>query len=290
MSPSAPLSPEVAEAYGWCMDLARRHYENFPVASRLLPAPLRRPVAVIYAFARLADDIADEGCAPEAARLAALDRWGEKLELASAGTPVGEPLFVALADLFVHHPLPLTPFHHLLSAFRQDVEKRRYADFGELMDYCRRSANPVGELLLRLDGSASAENLLLSDRICSALQLINFWQDLAQDYDENDRIYLPREEMARFGVTEEQIGERRADPALRALLAFQYRRSRALLLDGAPLAGRVGGRMGWELRAIVAGGLRLLDRLEGTEPFARPRLSAPDWLRIAVKVLRYPRV
>ncbi|MGE0079920.1 MAG: squalene synthase HpnC [Thiohalomonadaceae bacterium] len=266
----------VAESYAWCEDLARRHYENFPVASRLLPARLRRPVAAVYAFARLADDMADEGDLPPAERIAALEDWGRQLDRALAGE-AGHPVFTAIADLTARHAVPPALFHDLLSAFRQDVSKRRYASFEEVMDYCRRSADPVGRILLHLAGEATPENLRLSDQVCSALQLINFWQDLAQDLDENDRIYLPQDAMAAHGVTEEHLRERCSDDAMTALMRAEYRRARTMMEEGAALGRRLRGRFGLEIRLIIQGGLRVLDRLEAQEDvFSRPRLRRRD--------------
>ncbi len=277
---AAPETYTVEAAYAWCERLARSHYENFPVASHLLPAAMRRPTAVIYAFARTADDYADEGSLAEAQRLALLDGYAARLAQLTQGKVAGDPVFVALADVIERHALPLTLFSDLLSAFRQDVTCRRYPDFAALLDYCRRSANPVGRLLLHLHGDATPENLALSDRICSALQLINFYQDLAQDYDENGRIYIPVDEMQRYGVDDSHFRDRRNDSAVRRLLAAQYARARAMMLAGAPLGRRLRGRFGWEIRLIIEGGLRVLDRLEENlpqAPFARPRLRSRDW-------------
>ncbi|MCK9531106.1 MAG: squalene synthase HpnC [Gammaproteobacteria bacterium] len=277
---------DVDAAYAWCEDLARRHYENFPVASRLLPARLRRPIAAVYAFARLADDMADEGGLPEAARLAALDDWAHQLDAALAGR-AGHPVFVALADLVARYRVPSVLFHDLLSAFRQDVTTRRYACFEDVLDYCRRSADPVGRILLHLAGEATPENLRLSDRVCSALQLINFWQDLAQDMDENDRIYLPEDAMAAHGVTVQQLRERRSDGAMRALMTSEYARTRTMMEEGAALGARLRGRFGLEIRLIVQGGLRVLDRLEAQQDvFSRPRLRRRDALVILWRALR----
>lgn len=270
----------LTQAYAYCERMARNHYENFPVASRLLPARLRRPIAVVYAFARSADDFADEGERTVTQRLALLDGYGAELDAVARGGASGDPVFIALADVIARHELPLQLFHDLLSAFRQDVTQQRYADSAELLDYCRRSANPVGRLLLHLNGAASAENLQLSDNICTALQLINFHQDLVQDYDETGRIYIPLDEMQQYGVGPDHFRDRRNDEALRGLLRQQYRRSRDLMLAGAPLGRRLHGRFGWEIRLIVAGGLRVLERLDAlvdTAPFARPRLRRRDW-------------
>ncbi len=284
---------DTASAYRHCLARARSHYENFPVASWVLPAPLRAPVAVIYAFARTADDLADEGDLTPQQRLAALDDYGARLDAAARGRPDDDPVFIALADLLRRYRLPVHLFHDLLTAFRWDVTRHRYRDFPELLDYCRHSANPVGRLLLHLWGEADPLNLAQSDAICTALQLINFYQDLEQDYHELGRIYLPQADMARHGVTEAHLRDRICDDALRNLLREQRERARELLRQGAPLPRRLPGRLGLELAFIHAGGLRVLDRLDENEhdPFARPRLGPGDWLRISARTLlgRLPR-
>lgn len=273
--------PAIDAAYEHCLRITRGHYENFPVASRLLPRHLQRPISVIYAFARNADDFADEGDLPEAQRLALLDDYVAKLNTIHDQRPLDDPVFIALQDVIHHYSLPLELFHDLLSAFRQDVTKRRYADFAEVLDYCRRSANPVGRLVLHLFKEASDENLRDSDAICTALQLINFWQDLSQDKDENDRIYLPQDEMTRHGVTDQQLAEKRNDPALKNLMNLQILRSEQLLLSGAGLGRRLRGRLGLEIRATIHGGLSILNAMKRRDnPFIRPRLRRFDWLRI----------
>jgi len=204
----------------------------------------------------------------------------------SGGAGAEEPLFLALADTVRRHRLPWSLLHDLLSAFRQDVTVTRYADFDQLHDYCRRSANPVGRLLLHLFGAADEENLRLSDHICTALQLINFCQDVVQDYTENGRIYLPQEEMAACGVSEADLHHRRNRPALRRLLEQQRQRAEGLLRTGAPLGGRLSGRAGLEIRMIVQGGARVAERLARREdPFTRPRLTRLDGARIALRAL-----
>jgi squalene synthase HpnC len=259
------------------------HYENFPVASLLLPRRLREPVEAIYAFARSADDIADEGDAPAVVRLARLNDYrGELLAIAQGKTPA-DPMFARLARNIRAHGLPIQLFRDLLDAFQQDVGKTRYADFPELLDYCRRSANPVGRLLLVLYKADSPDNLKLSDHICTSLQLINFWQDVAIDWKKN-RIYLPQADLADFGIGEAHIAEGRVDAAWRDLLAFQVQRARAMMLAGAPLARRLPGRLGWELRLMVEGGLRILEKIEGVgfDVFRRrPTLSKADWPAMA---------
>jgi phytoene synthase len=255
------------------------HYENFPVASRLLPARLRPAVLAIYRFARAADDIADEGDAAPAERLAVLDSFRRELDVIDGGTAPRGALFADLKRAVDVHRLPLQPLYDLLDAFRQDVVKTRYRDYAELLDYCRRSANPVGTLLLHLYQAADAPNLARSDAVCTSLQLINFWQDVAIDWHKG-RVYLPQDELRRFGVTDAQLASGRCDEHWRALMDFQIRRARALMLQGAPLAHTLPGRIGLELRLVVAGGLRILEKLErcGGDVFRRrPRLRRRDW-------------
>jgi phytoene synthase len=255
------------------------HYENFPVASLLLPACLREPVTAIYGFARSADDIADEGSATADERLRELARFRSRLDDIAAGRPVSDPVFAPLQRAIDSHRLPLGPFYDLLDAFTQDVVKTRYRSFAELMDYCRRSADPVGRLLLHLYGAATAQNLPRSDAICSSLQLINFWQDVAVDW-RKGRVYLPQDELVRFGVSEAQIAEGRCDAAWQRLMQFQIIRARAMMHDGASLGRALPGRIGLELRMIVAGGMRILDKLErvrGDVFRRRPVLAAFDW-------------
>ncbi len=255
------------------------HYENFPVASAVLPAALREPVAVIYRFARAADDFADEGDDPPEARLAKLDAFRSHLEAIGRGEDSADPLFADVARTVREHSLPLALLRDLLDAFAQDVTKQRYADFAEVLDYCRRSANPVGRLLLHLFRAAEPRALGWSDSICSALQLVNFWQDVELDYAKG-RIYLPQDDMRRYGVSEQHIAARRCDGAWRALIGFEAERARAMLLAGAPLGRMLPGRAGLEIRATVQGGLRILEKLEaaGCDMFRRrPVLRWYDW-------------
>ncbi|MEN8170922.1 MAG: squalene synthase HpnC [Pseudomonadota bacterium] len=271
----------IESAYQHCEQLARSHYENFPVASWLLPRALRRPIAVIYAFARNADDFADEGQYNEEQRLALLNGYSEKLQQLERGEEADDPVFIALAEVVAQHNLPLQLFHDLLSAFAQDVTKKRYADFSELLDYCRRSANPVGRLLLHLSDNNSEENLQLSDKVCSALQLINFYQDLAQDFNENERIYIPEDEMRRHGVGSEHFAINSRETEMVELFRFQVSRAREMMQQGAPLGEKLRGRFGLEIRLIIQGGFAIIERLEqcAEDPFTRPRLGKNDWLR-----------
>lgn len=266
------------------------HYENFPVASLLLPARLRPAVTAIYAFARTADDFADEGDVPPAERLTSLAAYHAELDRIERGETTAHPVFLRLRPVIAAHALPLQLFRDLLDAFAQDVVKDRYASYDELMDYCRRSANPVGRLLLHLFDAATPENLRRSDAICSALQLINHWQDVGIDLAKghNGRIYLPQEDMNRCNVTEEQIKCRLMSADFRALMAFQVERTRALMLEGAPLGRDLPGRIGLEIRTIVTGGLTILTKIEavGYDVFdRRPVLAALDWPRILWKAL-----
>ena len=268
--------------------MAVGHYENFPVASLVLPRRLRRPITAIYRFARSADDIADEGDAPPAARLEALARFGAKLDRIERGEPVvDEPLFAELAAVIAEHRLPLAPFRDLLSAFAQDCVKSRYADFDELMDYSRRSADPVGRLLLHLFGAVDPDSVAASDRICSALQLVNFWQDVAIDR-AKDRIYLPLEDMRRFGVSEEDLDRGEPTPQFRELLRFQVERTRRMLYQGASLGRRLQGRIGLELRLVIAGGDTILEKIltAGCDVFRRrPVLRPWNWAAMLLHAL-----
>lgn len=273
------------------------HYENFPVASLLVPRRLRRPIEAIYRFARYADDVADEGDAPAAPRLAELARLDAaltQLERGEAAPADLAPIFVPLAEAVAAHRLPVQPLRDLLSAFAQDVVTPRYADYASLLDYCRRSANPVGRLVLHLFGRTEAEHLAQSDAICTALQLTNFWQDVGIDWQKNrygettGRIYLPQDDMARFTVTEADLARGVADERFRALLAFQVARTRALFDAGRPLLGALSGRLKWEIALTVAGGERILDKIQARsyDVFARrPTLGAGDWLRLITTAL-----
>lgn len=262
------------------------HYENFPVASWLCPPHLRAPIAAIYAFARTADDIADEGPANAAQRLADLAAYRADLHAIAAAQAPSErwsAVFAPLAAMLKSHALPVPLLDDLLSAFIQDVEKTRdgagYAHRTELLDYCRRSANPVGRLLLHLYGVADAQALAQSDAICSALQLINFWQDLSVDIPRG-RHYLTDADCAAHGVDRALLATLQPTPATTHLLADNARWARTLMEQGAPLVHRLPGRAGWELRLVVQGGLRILDKIDalrGANLHTRPRLHDHDW-------------
>lgn len=255
------------------------HYENFPVASLLLPPRFRHPVEQIYRFAREADDFADEGTATPARRIAALGEFRAELDRIERGERPRLALFEELERVVREYRLPLELFRDLLDAFTQDVTKGRYANYAEVLDYCRRSANPIGRLLLHLFEDATGDNLRWSDAICSALQLINFWQDVAVDYAKN-RIYLPQDEMSKHGVTERHVAGQLCDRNWAALMSFQVERARALLQSGAPLGRALPGRIGLEIRVTVQGGLRILEKIERAryDVFRqRPVLRWHDW-------------
>jgi len=260
------------------------HYENFPVASLLLPSRLRAPVRAIYRFARTADDIADEGDATAAVRLQQLADLAGQLDAIEHGARSEWP---DLASAVRKHRLPLSLFHDLLSAFRQDVTVHRYADYEQLHDYCRRSANPVGRLMLALFKRREEILEQWSDAICTGLQLVNFWQDIAIDWDKG-RVYLPQSELRRFGIDESAIAARKAGAAWRDLVHAQNAHASALLLRGLPLASALGGRIGLELRLVVEGGLRIAQRVDavGGDVFRqRPTLRRSDWLLLPLRVV-----
>ena len=263
------------------------HYENFPVASWLCPARLRAPIGAIYHFARTADDLADEGEASPAERLQALTAYRQALWAASDGDPVAPDqawawVFAPLQQVIRRHQLPTQLLHDLLDAFVQDVEKTRdgagYADQVELLAYCARSANPVGRLLLHLYGVTEPMALQNSDLICTALQLINFWQDLSVDIPRG-RFYLPQADCVRHGVTQAELLASQSTQSATHLIAEQVAIARAGMLKGSELVHSIPGRAGWELRLVVQGGLRILDRIEALDYATlqtRPKLRRGD--------------
>ena len=282
---------DLAAAYASCARDARTHYENFPVASRLVPRQMRHHVAAVYAFARAADDFADEGTRPVHERHRLLDGWLCRLRDAvspdpsAPGRPVdeGEPanaheIFIALGATIREKHLPPELLEDLLSAFRQDVTVTRYASWMDVMDYCRRSANPVGRLVLRIADYRDAGLDSWSDAICTALQLTNFWQDLKIDFDRG-HVYIPEDEMRAHGVSPSDLASSKMTQAWTRVVAAAVARTRALFHDGRPLCDAVGGRLRYELRATWLGGTRILDRLERSEYDMirrRPSLGVAD--------------
>ena len=257
------------------------HYENFPVASLLCPPALRPAVAAIYHYARTADDIADEGDAPQAQRLADLAAYRSDLLAVLGGRPPGPrwaKVFDALGAQIARHGLPGRLLEDLLDAFEQDARNPLPADRAALLDYCRRSANPIGRLLLHLYGIDDPTALRRADAVCSALQLINFWQDLGPDL-ARGRHYVPEADLRAFGLRRDQLAPGADSPALRALVKSLCDWARGLMTEGAPLAPALPGRAGWELRLVVQGGLRILAKIERMDHAAlthRPTLTAAD--------------
>ena len=281
-------------AYARCLEIARGHYENFPVASRLLPRAMRPHVAAIYAFARTADDFADEGDRSNDERLALLDDWRDRLHRAAGGDFVADDfnaaaIFRALAVTMRRFQLELDLFDDLLSAFRQDVLVKRYETWDDVLDYCRRSANPVGRLVLRLAGYRDARLDGFSDAVCTALQLTNFWQDLGIDW-RRGRLYVPLAVVQAAAADETDLDRQQLTPEWRIALASAANTTRSLFDQGRPIADSVRGRLKWELRATWLGGMRILERLEaaGFDVFtARPSLDWTDATVIGAKTLAW---
>ncbi|MCN4144412.1 MAG: squalene synthase HpnC [Thiohalomonas sp.] len=286
-------------AYQYCMAIAQNHDENFPVASKLLNKQLRFPVSAVYAFARSADDFADEGELSKEQRLTLLDEYCDELNAIkqrlarwSANKPTNQQqaffhesknnIFIALADVIQQFKIPINLFYELLKAFKQDVITTRYANFNDLLAYCQLSANPVGRILLYLNNSASDENLTYSDGICTGLQLINFYQDIAEDIDENDRLYLPLDEMKQLAVSENDIKAHLNNNQTQALIKEQLLRAQRLYQSGMPLCFNLSGRFALEISMIYMGGKLILDKLEANTKtiYLRPKLTYFDKLKL----------
>jgi len=276
-----PPGAALAQAYSVCSRLARTHYENFPVGSWLLPRHVRPAVHAVYAYARGADDIADE---PRHAsrRLEGLDRWEAMLDQALAGRS-RDPVFMAVADTIQRHRLPVQLFRDLLTAFRMDARGTRFETWEDLLGYCRYSANPVGRILLRLFGYDSPRTDLLSDHLCTALQLTNFWQDLAADLSRG-RVYLPRKEMEELGLANNtKVLSGRSGGLAQGFMGAQISRTRLIFEVAHPLPEALKPPLSLEVRAIAAGGRRILDRLERTGPDPLGRRVRLNWLdRLAI--------
>lgn len=282
------MTPETKAAYQYCLKIATAHYENFPVASWIMPRRMRWPIAAVYAFARKADDYADEGNMDDASRLKSLETMQQCIQNIYAGATQNEPIYIALSDTIQKFNLPADLFYDLLSAFKQDVSVTRYADFTQLMDYCKHSANPVGRLMLYLYGQTDRKSLGYSDNICSALQLINFYQDLAQDYTEMNRIYIPQNEIQAAGVNENHFQNQTTDKAMTQLMQQQYLRANKLLDAGVPLGKILKGRFGLEIRMMCAGARRILQKLSNQtdDLYSRPRLTFKDWIWVVWTALK----
>ncbi len=284
-----PVDPaRLAAAYAHCARIARQHYENFTLGSWLLPRALRRDLAAVYAFARGADDIADEG--PAAGRLEALAAWERQL-LACADDPasVDDPVFLALGHTIAAHRLPVETLRDLLRAFRRDAagDTRSFATFADLLAYCRCSANPVGRTVLALFGHRDGERQARADQICTALQLTNFWQDVRGDL-ERGRVYIPQHDLDRFPGSREALAARAVTPGFRQLLGYEVARTRELFRAGLALTHLVGGRLRREVRLFAGGGLAILRRIEAADydVFARrPTLGRAQLARLVLREL-----
>ena len=276
---------DVTGAYRFCAELAGRHYENFPVASRLVPKRLRRHVAALYAFARIADDFSDEPEYEGVRRERLLD-WRRQLgEIGSK--PPSHPVFLALGATLKELDLPKQPFDDLLSAFLQDTEKSRYTTFDEVVDYCRRSANPVGRIVLMIHGYRDEELFRYSDAICTALQLANFWQDVSVDL-KKDRIYIPEEDFAAHGYSEADLRMGVCNERFKNLMKFEVQRARALFDQGRPLLARLRWPLSLEIRLTWLGGrqiLKMIHRLDFDVIRTRPALAKRDWIPLAARAL-----
>ncbi|MCA9688679.1 MAG: squalene synthase HpnC, partial [Myxococcales bacterium] len=275
----------LVEAHAFCEQLAARHYENFPVASRFVPADLRPHVAVVYAFARTADDFADEP-EYEGRRVAALERWDDLLEECYR-REVEHPVFRALRDTVTRFELPITEFRAMLDGFRADVARRRYRTFEELRRYCAKSAQPVGRIILGIHGHRDPSLHRFSDAICAALQITNMLQDVGVDIVRGQH-YLPDEDLVYFDVREEDLLARRVTPAFRELMAFSVARARSLFVRGRPLIRRVSGGLSIELEMTYRGGMRILEQIEARDYDVlrdRPRLDTLDVAGIAARSL-----
>jgi squalene synthase HpnC len=252
-------APSLADARAYCGRLAKTHYENFAVATWFLPAKLRQHFYNVYAYCRISDDLGDEVGNPQQS-LELLDQWESELDACYAGSP-RHPVFVALAETVRQFNIPKHEFSDLLIAFRQDQTVTRFETFDDVLGYCRYSANPVGHLVLYLCGYRDAERQQLSDYTCTALQLANFWQDVVVDYGKG-RIYLPLEDLRRFGVSGEDIGQRRATPQFIELMKFQVQRAREWFERGLPLAGKVNRELAIDLELFSRGGQEILNAIE----------------------------
>ena len=265
------------QAYQHCQQIVRNHYENFPVASWFLPKKLRLPISVIYAFARHADDLADEGELDDSERYKALEQYQADFEKALEVSYSDNPVLFALTNVVKNHQLPTDLFFDLLTAFKMDTKTRRYASFDDILNYCRYSANPVGRLLLHLHQQNTDENLKSSDAICTALQLINFYQDIYQDIQENNRIYIPVDELEQFNITEQHFLNKINDSSMQRLMKHQTERAKKIMLSGAVLGQQLSGLFGLEIRMIIQGGLTIADKLQKIpNVFDRPRLTSRD--------------
>ncbi|HSP55354.1 MAG TPA: squalene synthase HpnC [Dehalococcoidia bacterium] len=257
LTAQAARRPGLTEAYAFCRRITLGHNENFPIVSWLLPRPLRRHMYAVYAYCRGVDDLGDEA---EGDRHALLDEWDRELRACYDGEP-SDTRFVALQDTIRRFNIPREPFLRLVEANRRDQTVTRYGTFAELLEYCSYSANPVGELVLWLFGYSDERRRRFSDATCTALQLANFWQDVSRDLDKG-RIYIPQEDMERFGYTEAELTAREYNRGLRRLMRFQVKRTRQYFQEGLGLLPLVSGRLRYDLKLFSLGGLAVLDAIE----------------------------
>jgi squalene synthase HpnC len=279
------VAPALDEARAWCKRLAESHYENFHVATWFLPKALQPHFHAIYAYCRISDDLGDE-VGDRSAALALLDFWGRELDACYEGH-ARHPVFVALAETIRACAIPKEPFADLLVAFRQDQTVTRYRTMREVLEYCRYSANPVGRLVLYTCGYSDEERFRLSDATCSALQLANFWQDVRVDFAKG-RVYLPQEDMQRFGVSDETIAAGAATPAFRALLDYEVDFARRLFEEGLPLIGMVSRDLAVDLDLFSRGGLEILRAIERRDYdvlSSRPAISKRGKAALALRAL-----
>jgi squalene synthase HpnC len=255
-------APSLAEAQEYCRHLARTHYENFSVATWFLPQRLRQHFCNVYAYCRISDDLGDEVGDPNAS-LQLLDQWEGELDACYSGSP-RHPVFVALAETVRKFDIPKQPFSDLLRAFRQDQSVTRYPIFQDLLGYCRYSANPVGHLVLYLCGYRDSERQALSNFTCTALQLANFWQDVSRDYAKG-RIYLPLEDLQRYGVSEDDIASARNTPAFCEMIRFQVERAHHWFDQGMPLIGKVDSKLAVDIELFSRGGQEILNAIRRQE-------------------------
>jgi squalene synthase HpnC len=276
-------APSREEAFAYCERLAKTHYENFSVATWFLPSHLKQHFYNVYAYCRISDDLGDEvGNAEQS--LALLDAWEEELTACYAGSP-RHPVFVALRETIQQFGIPKHEFSDLLIAFRRDQTITRVPTFADVLEYCKYSANPVGHLVLYLGGYSDAERQQLADYTCTALQLANFWQDVSVDYDKG-RIYLPLDSLQRFGVTEEDIAQRRFTPAFRELMKFEVERARDYFNRGLPLIDQIRPELALDIELFSRGGQEILNAIEA-QGFnvlkSRPAISKPKKLRLVLR-------
>lgn len=282
---SQKAAPSKGDAEAYCRELATSHYENFPLVSWLLPKGLHQHFYNVYAYCRWADDLGDE-VGDSARSLELLAWWRQELAACYAGQ-FRHPVFVALKGTIDEFSIPIEPFQDLISAFEQDQSVKEYQTFIQLRDYCRRSADPVGRLVLCLCRAATDQNVAWSDSICTGLQLANFWQDVSRDYDIG-RIYLPREDYERFGYRREDFDARVMNPAFRDLMKFEVDRARQFLTDGLPLIPQLPGRLQVDIDLFAQGGLRILQRIEGIDYQVwqtRPKVTKGDAMRLLIGAL-----